>query len=83
VAYTVRSLLPDKRPFFVKWVNPRRDEARVQVVREDEVRGRVRYQFVSAALTDAEPGPYRVEVEVADKLSGQTARRSLDFTITP
>jgi len=79
--YTVRSLRPDKRPFFAKWVNPRREEPRVQTVREDEVPGRVRYQYVSVDLEDPAPGPYRLEVRVTDRVSGQVAAKSLDFTV--
>jgi GWxTD domain-containing protein len=83
VEYTVESLRPDRRPFFVKWIDPRRDEPRVQVVREDEGPGRARYQFVSADLAQPPPGPYRLQVRVTDKLSGQSVAKSLEFTVVP
>ena len=81
VEYTVRSRRPDRRPFFSQWVNPRRDEPRVQTVREGEVPGRVRYQYVSLDLEDPLLGPYELEVRVTDRNSGQVAVRSLEFTV--
>jgi hypothetical protein len=83
VAYAVRSLRSDKRPFFVKWVNPRREEPAVQVVRDDEVAGRVRFQYVTAELREAEPGPYRMEVAITDRATGATAKKLLDFEVVP
>lgn len=83
VEYTVRSLTPDRRPFFVQWFDPRRNQPRIQVVREDEVPGRVRFQYVSADLSELSAGPYRLEVKVEDKNSGLVAVKRADFRVTP
>ena len=83
VEYSVTSLREDKRFFVRKWLNPRREEPLVQVVRDDEVAGRVRFQYVTAALAQATPGPYRLEVSITDKTTLRTAKKSLDFLLVP
>ena len=83
VSYAVRSIAPDKRLFFRKWVNPRRSDPTVQVVRDDEVPGRARFQYVTAELKEAKPGPYRLEVSITDKTTGAVAKKELDFEIVP
>jgi len=81
VEYSVRSLAEDKRFFVRKWMSPRRQEPVVQVVRDDEVAGRVRFQYVTATLTQATPGPYRLEVTITDRATQRTVQKSLDFLL--
>jgi hypothetical protein len=83
VEYTVRSIAPDKRPFFIRWADPRRNQPRVQVLREDETPGRVRFQYVRADVSTMPPGPYRLEVRVQDQRTGTVAVKRSDFRILP
>jgi hypothetical protein len=79
--YTIRSTKKDRRPFFVKWVASKRNDAAIVVSRTDDVPGRARFQYVSANLAGQAPGPYRIEVEVSDPATGRKATRSLDFEL--
>jgi GWxTD domain-containing protein len=83
VEYTVTSIRPDKRPFFVRWVDPRKAQPKVQVLREDEVPGRIRFQYVTADLSANEPGPYRLDVRVEDRRTGYIVKKAADFRIAP
>jgi len=83
VEYSVRSIASDKRFFIRKWMAPRREDPVVQVVRDDEVAGRVRLQYVSAAMTQAAPGPYRLDVTVTDRATQRTVHKTLDFLLVP
>jgi len=83
VQYSVTSLRKDSRFFMRKWFNPRREEPVVQVVRDDEVAGRVRFQYVTASLSQATPGPYRLEVSITDRTTLRTTKRALDFLLVP
>jgi hypothetical protein len=80
--YEIRSTRKDRRPFFLKAVNPRRNDPVVSVERSDEVAGRARFQYVTANLAGQEPGPYRIEVAVVDSLTGFRTVRGLDFELT-
>ena len=79
--YVIRSTRKDRRPFFVKAVNPRRNDPVVSVERSDEVAGRARFQYVTANLAQQEPGPYRIEVSVVDAATGFRTVRGLDFEL--
>jgi len=83
VEYSVRSIAEDKRFFLRKWVAPRREDPIVQVVRDDEVAGRVRLEYVSASMTQAAPGPYRLDVTVTDRATQRAAHKTLDFLLVP
>jgi hypothetical protein len=83
VEYSVTSLRKDSRFFMRKWFNPRREEPVVQVLRDDEVAGRVRFQYVTASLSQAAPGPYRLEVTITDRTTQRTAKKMLDFLLVP
>ncbi len=37
--------------------------------------------FLSISLSGAVPGPYRIEIEIADLISGRTVKRSSDFVL--
>ena len=39
--------------------------------------------FLSINLSGAVPGPYRLEVEIFDKVSGRSTRRTTEFVLTP
>jgi hypothetical protein len=80
--YEIRSTRPDRRPFFIKAINPRRNDPVVSVERSDEVPGRARFQYVTANLESQPPGPYRIEVAVVDSLTGFRTVRGLDFELT-
>jgi GWxTD domain-containing protein len=79
--YAVRSMRKDRRPFFIKAVNPRKNDPVIRVERSDEVPGRARFQYVTADVADQPPGPYRLEVVATDETTGLTATRSLDFEL--
>lgn len=79
--YEVRSTRKDGRPFFLKAVNPRRNDPIVSVERSDAVEGRARFQYVTANLAEQAPGPYRIEVAVVDSLTGFRTVRGLDFEL--
>ena len=71
----------DRRPFFLKAVSPRLILPVVSVERSDAVEGRARFQYVTANLSQQEPGPYRIEVAVVDSLTGFRTVRGLDFDL--
>jgi GWxTD domain-containing protein len=79
--YAIRSTRKDSRPFFVKVVNPKRNDPVVNVERSDEIPGRARFQYVSANLADQPPGPYRIDVTATDETTGFQATRSLEFDL--
>ncbi len=79
--YAIRSTRKDRRPFFVKVVNPRRNDPLVRVERSDEVPGRARFQYVTADVAGQAPGPYRIEVTVTDETTGVKATRGVDFEL--
>jgi hypothetical protein len=81
VEYSVTSLRKDSRFFMRKWFNPRKETPVVQVVRDDEVAGRVRFEYVTAALSEAAPGPYRLEVSITDRTTQRTVTKDLDFLL--
>jgi hypothetical protein len=79
--YEIRSTRKDRRPFFVKAVNPRGNDPVVSVERSDEIAGRARFQYVTANLAEQEPGPYRIDVSVVDEVTGFRTVRGLDFEL--
>jgi len=81
IEYQIQSTRKDKRPFFVKIVNPKKNDPVVNVAKVDEVAGRARYQYVSANLAEQAPGPYRIQVTVTDLSSNISATKSLDFEL--
>jgi GWxTD domain-containing protein len=83
IEYEIRSRRKDRRPFFLKVVNPRRNDPVVAVERSDEIPGRARFQYVSANLAGQAPGPYRVEVTATDEATGAKATKGLDFELVP
>ncbi|MEO6462251.1 MAG: GWxTD domain-containing protein [Candidatus Eisenbacteria bacterium] len=83
IEYTIRSSRKDRRPFFLKVVNPRKNDPVVNVERSDEIPGRARFQYVSANLAAQAPGPYRIEVKATDEASGASATKGLDFELVP
>jgi GWxTD domain-containing protein len=83
VEYSMASLRQDKRFFVRKWLNPRHEVPVVQVVRDDDVAGRVRFEYVTAALAQATPGPYRLEVSITDRATQRTVKKDLDFLLVP
>ena len=50
IEYQIQSTRKDRRPFFLKVVNPRRNDPVVNVAKVDEVAGRARFQYISANL---------------------------------
>ncbi len=83
IEYTIRSQRRDRRPFFLKVVNPRRNDPVINVERSDEIPGRARFQYVSANLAAQPVGPYRIEVTATDEATGLTATKGLDFELVP
>jgi GWxTD domain-containing protein len=81
IEYQIRSTRKDGRPFFIKAVNPRKNDPVVSVSKIDDVPGRARFQYVSANLGDQRPGPYRVDVTVTDLTSTMVVTKSLDFEL--
>jgi len=81
IEYQIHSTRKDGRPFFIKAVNPRKNDPVVNVSKVDDVPGRARFQYVSANLADQRPGPYRVDVTVTDLTSTMVAKKSLDFEL--
>lgn len=81
--YVVRWNGEDKRSIFEKIFSRRERVPRVQIVRSDETPGRARFQFVTADLEAPEPGPYQLEVKIKDELSGQVAKKTVDFVVLP
>jgi hypothetical protein len=79
--YAIRSTRKDRRPFFLKVVNPRRNDPVVSVERSDEIPGRARFQYVTANVAGQEPGPYRIEVTATDETTGVKATKGLDFVL--
>ena len=45
--------------------------------------GTVVTDFLSISLTGAVPGPYRVEIEVLDLVTGKSVKRASDFVLVP
>ncbi len=45
--------------------------------------GTVVTDFLTISLSGAVPGPYRVEIEVLDLLSGKSVKRASDFVLAP
>jgi hypothetical protein len=81
IEYQIQSTRKDKRPFFVKVLNPKKNDPVVNVAKVDEVAGRARYQYVSANLGEQAPGPYRIQVTVTDLASNASVTKSLDFEL--
>lgn len=81
IEYAIRSNRKDRRPFFLKVVNPRRNDPVVDVERSDEIPGRARFQYVSASLAAQPPGPYRIEVTATDEATGAKATKTLEFEL--
>ena len=81
IEYQIQSTKKDKRPFFIKVVNPRKNDPVMNVAKVDEVAGRARYQYVSANLAQQAPGPYRIQVTVTDLANNVTVTKSLDFEL--
>jgi len=83
IEYEIRSMKKDRRPFFVKAVNPRKNDPVVSVAKVDDVPGRARFQYVSANLADQMPGPYRIDVTVTDLANSFVVKKSLEFELVP
>jgi hypothetical protein len=81
IEYQIQSTRKDRRPFFLKVVNPRKNDPVINVAKVDEVPGRARFQYVSANLSAQAPGPFRVDVTVTDLASNAMVKRSLDFEL--
>jgi len=81
IEYQIQSTRKDRRPFFLKVVNPRKTDPVVNVAKVDEVAGRARFQYVSANLDKQTPGPYRIDVTVTDLTSNAAVKKSLDFEL--
>lgn len=81
IEYTIRSTKKDKRPFFVKFVDPKKRDPVLDVSRVNDVPGRARYQYVSANLAGQQTGPYRIEVKVTDLSNTFSVVRGLDFEL--
>ncbi|MEP7028885.1 MAG: hypothetical protein ABI960_09850, partial [Candidatus Eisenbacteria bacterium] len=81
IEYQVQSTRKDRRPFFLKVINPRKNDPVVSVAKTDDVPGRARFQYVSANLADQAPGSYRIEVTVTDLTSRAVAKKSLEFEL--
>jgi len=81
IEYQIQSTRKDRRPFFLKIVNPRKNDPVVNVSKVDDVPGRARFQYVSANLKQQPPGPYRIDVTVTDLASNVSVRKSLDFEL--
>jgi GWxTD domain-containing protein len=81
IEYQIQSTKKDKRPFFVKIVNPRKNDPVVNVAKVDEVAGRARFQYVSANLAAQPPGPYRIQVTVTDLANNVSVTKSVDFEL--
>jgi GWxTD domain-containing protein len=79
--YTVRWNGKDDRSIFAKIFSRRERAPRVQILHSDETPGRSRFQFVTADLESPEPGPYQLEVKITDELSGQVAKKTVDFVV--
>ena len=81
IEYQIQSTRKDKRPFFVKILNPKKNDPVVNVAKVDEVAGRARFQYVSANLAEQAPGPYRIQVTVTDLANNVSVTKSLDFEL--
>ncbi len=81
IEYQIQSTRKDRRPFFLKVVNPRKNDPVVSVANVDEVPGRARFQYVSANLSEQAPGPYRIDVTVTDLTSSVVVKKSLAFDL--
>ncbi len=81
IEYQIQSVRKDRRPFFLKVVNPRRSDPVVNVARVDEVAGRARFQYVSANLSRQTPGPYRIDITVTDLANDVVVKRSMEFEL--
>ncbi len=81
IEYQIQSTRKDRRPFFLRVVNPRKSDPIVNVAKVDDVPGRARFQYVSANLSAETPGPYRIDVTVTDLASNAVVKKSLDFEL--
>ena len=79
--YAIRSTRKDRRPFFIKVVNPKNRDPVIRVERSDEVAGRARFQYVTADVAGQPTGPYRIEVTAIDETTGLKATKGLDFEL--
>ncbi|MGH7726065.1 MAG: tetratricopeptide repeat protein [Candidatus Eiseniibacteriota bacterium] len=81
IEYTIKSTKKDKRPFFVKFVDPKKRDPVLEVARVNDVAGRARYQYVSASLAGQPVGPYRIEVKVTDLANTYSVTRAMEFEL--
>jgi GWxTD domain-containing protein len=78
--YTVKSLARDPRIWLQRALSPRSPSPSLEVSRVESNSGGIRRQFVSIpARSLPPPGRYRLEVVVRDLVSGQEAKRYVDF----
>jgi GWxTD domain-containing protein len=77
--YTVRSTARDERIWLKRAFAPRAAPEPLQATREEAFMGDLRRQFVTVPVQSLPPGPYRLEIQVRDLVSGEMVRGTADF----
>jgi len=75
----VRPASRDRRGWLSRMFAPGLTPVALSMSRSEQTRGGIRRQFVEVPVHDLPPGPYRLEIRVSDKVSGEVATSSTPF----